>query len=91
MEDLRDSESDQGRSAFVSLGRSTESDATWEFATIGEVAEELGFTLRALRFYEEKGLVSPRRSGNRRLYSPADRRRLEALVLHYNSRGPAVD
>jgi AcrR family transcriptional regulator len=48
MEDLRDSESDQGRSAFVSLGRSTESDATWEFATIGEVAEELGFTTMSI-------------------------------------------
>jgi len=48
--------------------------------TIGEIAREFEFTLRALRFYEEKGLVSPRRSGNRRLYSQDDRKRLEIIA-----------
>lgn len=48
--------------------------------TIGEVAREFAFTLRALRFYEEKGLISPRRTGNRRLYSETDRRRLEIIA-----------
>lgn len=48
--------------------------------TIGEIAREFGFTLRALRFYEEKGLIRPRRNGNRRLYSAADRRRLEIVA-----------
>lgn len=47
---------------------------------IGEVAREFGFTLRALRFYEEKGLISPMRMGNRRFYSPRDRQRLEIIA-----------
>lgn len=48
--------------------------------TIGEIAREFGFTLRALRFYEEKGLISPRRAGNRRLYSATERRRLTIIA-----------
>ena len=37
-------------------------------------------TLRALRFYENKGLISPHRDGLNRLYSQGDRTRL-ALIL----------
>jgi len=37
-------------------------------------------TLRALRFYENKGLISPHREGLSRLYSQGDRTRL-ALIL----------
>jgi DNA-binding transcriptional MerR regulator len=48
--------------------------------TIGEVAREFGVTLRALRFYEAKRLIAPRRYGPLRLYSRADRERL-TLVL----------
>ena len=31
--------------------------------TIGELSREFGVTLRALRFYENKGLISPQRDG----------------------------
>ena len=48
--------------------------------TIGELARDFGVTLRALRFYENKGLLSPQRDGLNRLYSQRDRDRL-ALVL----------
>lgn len=48
--------------------------------TIGEIAHEFGLTSRALRFYEDGGLVSPRRDGSARLYRQSDRTRL-ALVL----------
>lgn len=48
--------------------------------TIGELAKEFGVTLRALRFYENKGLIAPHREGLARLYSQADRDRL-ALIL----------
>ena len=48
--------------------------------TIGELSREFGVTLRALRFYENKGLISPQRDGLTRLYSPGDRNRL-ALIL----------
>ena len=48
--------------------------------TIGELSREFGVTLRALRFYENKGLISPQRDGLSRLYSEGDRNRL-ALIL----------
>jgi DNA-binding transcriptional MerR regulator len=48
--------------------------------TIGELSREFGVTLRALRFYENKGLIAPHREGLNRLYSQGDRTRL-ALIL----------
>jgi DNA-binding transcriptional MerR regulator len=56
-----------------------DSTAKVEF-TIGELARDFGVTLRALRFYENKGLLSPQREGLSRLYSQGDRTRL-ALIL----------
>lgn len=50
------------------------------FYAIGDLAEEFGTTLRTLRFYEQKGLISPRHEGTTRVYSAEDRARL-ALVL----------
>jgi len=54
-----------------------------EFAppfTIGEVAEKFDMTLRALRFYESRGLLSPTRQGRTRHYDQADCERI-ALIL----------
>lgn len=51
--------------------------STW---TIAEVAEEFGVTHRAVRHYEELGLISPERRGTRRIYHRRDRIRL-ALIL----------
>lgn len=48
--------------------------------TIGELAGEFGVSLRTLRFYEDKGMLRPRREGTRRLYAPADRERLGAIL-----------
>jgi DNA-binding transcriptional MerR regulator len=48
--------------------------------TIGEVATRFGMTLRALRFYEAKQLVSPQRSGALRLYRPSDCERLRVIL-----------
>lgn len=48
--------------------------------TIGELSREFGITLRALRFYENKGLIAPLRDGAIRLYGDADRERI-ALIL----------
>jgi DNA-binding transcriptional MerR regulator len=47
---------------------------------VQELAEQLGITPRALRFYEAKGLIQPARVGERRSYSRRDRARL-LLVL----------
>jgi DNA-binding transcriptional MerR regulator len=53
--------------------------------SINEIAREFGVTLRALRFYETKGLLTPQRHGARR-YGAAERRRL-ALLLKAKSLG----
>lgn len=48
--------------------------------TISELAREFGVTSRALRLYEESGLLAPKREGTRRIYAERDRVRLR-LVL----------
>ena len=52
-----------------------------EFVRIGEMARKYGVTLRALRFYEDKGLIAPRREGSTRLYSRRDNARLKLILL----------
>jgi len=44
--------------------------------TITQLCEEFGVTARALRFYEDEGLISPKRQGLSRIYSWRDRARL---------------
>jgi len=48
---------------------------------IGDMARKYGVTLRALRFYEDKGLLSPIRQGSTRLYTQRDRTRLKLILL----------
>jgi DNA-binding transcriptional MerR regulator len=48
--------------------------------TIGELARECDVTLRAMRFYEAKGLLRPSREGSTRLYDAENRRRLEIVL-----------
>ena len=48
--------------------------------TISELAAELGVTARAIRFYESKGLIEPRRVGANRVYSHRDRARLLIIL-----------
>lgn len=54
---------------------------TEEFTRIGEMAKSFDVTLRALRFYEDRGLIHPRREGTARLYSRRDRARLKLILL----------
>lgn len=56
-------------------------DVSDGFVRIGDVARHFGLTLRALRFYEDKGLLSPRREGSARLYSQKDIARLKLVLL----------
>jgi DNA-binding transcriptional MerR regulator len=44
--------------------------------TIGELAREFGLTTRAIRFYEDCGLLAPERAGRNRIYTARDRARL---------------
>jgi DNA-binding transcriptional MerR regulator len=48
--------------------------------TIGEMAREFQVSLRTLRFYEDRGLLHPRRSGTARLYSGRDRLHLQMIL-----------
>lgn len=51
-----------------------------ELSTVNELADDLGITARALRFYETKGLITPQRAGTTRVYTRRDRARL-ILIL----------
>lgn len=48
--------------------------------SIRELAREFGVTARTLRFYEDKGLLSPARDGQTRRYSDRDRTRLRLAL-----------
>jgi DNA-binding transcriptional MerR regulator len=48
--------------------------------TVTELAKALGMTARAVRFYEDKGLITPQRAGTTRVYSGRDRARM-ILIL----------
>lgn len=48
--------------------------------TISQLAREFEVTPRALRFYEDKGLLTPRRDGMNRVYSHRDRAKLQLIL-----------
>lgn len=48
--------------------------------SIADLAREFDVTPRAIRFYEDKGLLSPTRDGLRRIYAPRDRVRLKLIL-----------
>jgi len=48
--------------------------------SISELAREFEVTPRAIRFYEDQGLMSPRRDGQRRIYTARDRTRLKLTL-----------
>jgi DNA-binding transcriptional MerR regulator len=60
--------------------RAAEAGDGAKFFTIGDLAREFGVTLRTLRFYEDRGLLSPRREGTARIYDARDRERLSVIL-----------
>jgi DNA-binding transcriptional MerR regulator len=58
--------------------------------SIGDLAGEFDITTRTIRFYEEKGYLSPGRNGIRRIYSPTDRTALR-LILRGKRLGLSLD
>ncbi|MGH2486723.1 MAG: MerR family transcriptional regulator [Ktedonobacterales bacterium] len=60
--------------------------------TIGDLARELDVTTRTIRYYEERGLLSPQRTDHtqQRLYTAADRVRL-VLLLRARGLGFALE
>ena len=59
--------------------------------TISDIADELDISTRAIRFYEEKGLILPGRTkGNHRVYTRRDRTRLK-LIMRGKRLGYSLD
>ncbi|MBD7977265.1 MULTISPECIES: MerR family DNA-binding transcriptional regulator [Pseudomonas] len=48
--------------------------------SISDLARELDITTRAIRFYEEQGMLSPERRGQERIYSPRDKVALKLIL-----------
>ena len=48
--------------------------------TISQMSRAYGVSLRTLRFYEDRGLIKPRREGNARYYRGVDRVRMEMIL-----------
>jgi len=48
--------------------------------TISQMSRLYTVSLRTLRFYEDRGMIRPRRDGNARFYRPSDRIRLEMIL-----------
>ena len=51
-----------------------------ELFTIGELATAFALSPRAIRFYEDQGLLAPARAGVQRVYSKRDRARLQLIL-----------
>ncbi|MCG7542615.1 MerR family DNA-binding transcriptional regulator [Pseudoalteromonas sp. MM17-2] len=48
--------------------------------SISELAKEFDITTRSIRFYEDQGLITPRRNGQTRIYSKRDKVRLKLIL-----------
>ncbi len=74
-------ETSPSQSAGIQRGRGGETQSPAErLFSIGDVAREFGISLRALRFYEDRGLLHPCRRGTTRLYSDRDRSHLQMIL-----------
>lgn len=58
--------------------------------SIRDLAREFDLTTRTIRFYEDKGLLAPKREGQRRVYFKRDRARLK-LILRGKRLGFSLD
>jgi DNA-binding transcriptional MerR regulator len=71
---------DDGDDIWVNSGAQQRRDDAAQEYSITDLATEFDVTHRALRFYESRGLLTPRREGRRRIFDRGDRERL-ALIL----------
>src|SRR5579864_2484420 len=58
--------------------RAEEPDA--RLYSIGDLASELALSPRAIRFYEDQGMLAPQRIGGNRIYGARDRARLQLIL-----------
>lgn len=56
------------------------SKSTMTTYTITDLSKEFNITTRAIRFYEDQGLLTPQRDGRRRIYTKRDRTRLKLTM-----------
>jgi hypothetical protein len=70
------SETSRGTSKEARL----ESNSGQAELTIGQMAQLFAVSLRTLRFYEQLGIITPRREGHARFYRAADRTRMEMIL-----------
>lgn len=70
--------------AVIPSGQNPAPRDTQRIYSIAELAREFAVTARTIRFYEDEGLIKPRRQGTQRLYSAGDRalpaRECQALI-----------
>ncbi|MFM8901047.1 MAG: MerR family transcriptional regulator [Burkholderiales bacterium] len=66
--------------AMSAAQNACEESSTGVTYTIGDLAREFDLTTRAIRFYEDCGLITPQRSGRNRVYSARDRTRLKLTL-----------
>jgi DNA-binding transcriptional MerR regulator len=62
--------------AYAAIARHPDRD----HFSISDLSAEFGVTARALRFYEDEGLIAPERRGTTRIYSQRDRARLAWIL-----------
>jgi DNA-binding transcriptional MerR regulator len=67
----------QSRTKPLSGGMETDAPPLY---SVSQLARQLGVTARAIRFYEDKHLITPQRAGTTRVYGHRDRARL-ILIL----------
>jgi DNA-binding transcriptional MerR regulator len=79
--------SDASVAAFVASHRENDDERLYGIA---EIAEEFGISTRTIRFYETKGLLSPRRINGARVLNRRDRARL-ILILRAKAIGSSLD
>jgi DNA-binding transcriptional MerR regulator len=73
--------------SFLEAHRSDDAEVVYG---ITDLVHEFGVTARALRLYEEKGLLAPQRVGTARIYSRRERARL-ALILRAKALGSSLE
>jgi DNA-binding transcriptional MerR regulator len=64
----------------VTQAGSPEAQAGEKFLTVTQLARNLGITARTIRFYEDKGLITPQRAGSTRVYTARNRARMSLIL-----------
>jgi DNA-binding transcriptional MerR regulator len=67
------------RRRTAATAQAAQAEASRQF-TITDLAQEFDITPRAIRFYEDMGLLEPARAGRNRVYTQRDRTRLKLTL-----------